>query len=350
MFRSVFAADIGSRNTRLALDSGCRTEPTLIALSAAQTLRVKAVGTAALAEPGARIAPVREGTVANTRLLALLLSEFAREHTGRRAMQSIDFCAALPKLLPALKLNAFRRTAQLAGFHSFRVLNSSLLGAIGAGVDVFAEKAAMVVDIGAETVRLAVIASGGLLFESAENFGSTEIDRAIRNHFLADHRVMIGSRMAEIIKQRIDNPTFVIDGRSAESGLPCSVRADCAELRTAADAAIGPVLRLITDAVRTIQPDAAADLLENGITLIGGGARFSGIAEHFSRSLGVPVRTAENAETAVAEGMRRYLFLDRSLAGRLRPDFMDAADLPFREREAGARRTAHAAERFAVYN
>ncbi len=323
MFRTVLGADIGSANTRFALRGECVSEPTVVLPEGGRNLR--AAGREA-AGSGGRLRPVREGAAANVGLLALFLSETAKAASGRRTTGSIDLYLALPRLIPALRFNAYFRAVQRAGFHSFRVLNAALMGALGAGVDVFSEKANMLVDIGAETVRCAVIANGGLVFESAESFGSTLIDKAVQNHFRRQHRVFIGSRMAEIIKQRIESPLFVVDGRSADTGLPVSVRAEREELRTAAEEGLKPVLRLIADSIRSLKPDICSDLSETGVTLIGGGARFAGIGEYFSKELGVPVRTAENAEFAAADGMRRYLFTDAALAGRLRPDFIDAED------------------------
>jgi rod shape-determining protein MreB len=323
MFRTVLGADIGSANTRFALRGECVSAATAVSPEGGKAIR--SFGRDA-PRAGGRVCPVREGAAANVELLALFLSETAKAVSGRRAAGSIDLYLALPRLIPALRFNAYFRAVQRAGFHSLRVLNAALMGALGAGVDVFGEKANMLVDIGAETIRCAVIANGGLVFESAESFGSTAVDRALQTHFRTEHRAFIGSRMAEIIKQRMTSPLFVVDGRSVDTGLPVSVRADGEWLRSAAEAGLKPIIRFAADSVKALRPDTAADLFDTGVTLIGGGARFAGIENLLSSELGLPVHVAENAEFAVADGMRRYLFTDASLAGRLRPDFIDAED------------------------
>ena len=321
MSRPIFAADVGSRNTRYAFSEGAGCEPTLIAAAPSERrrgeLRVTALGRGVrcFAEPCA--APVREGMAADTELLALFLAALAKIKMRRRNLKGTELCCALSGVMPPIRRLAYKKAAEAAGFGGFCEVDASLMGAIGAGLDVFSGSAVMIADIGAQTLRCAVIANGGLLFESMDRFGSDCIDRAIMYYFRREHRALIGARCAEIIKQQLEREEFLIDGRSAEDGLPRSVRCTCAELRECAEAAAKPIVRFIADAFAAVSPEAAADVAENGLVLIGGGARQLGLGSLLERELLLPVRVAENAESAVADGLREAVIGNKKAYERL---------------------------------
>lgn len=216
-------------------------------------------------------------------------------------------------MLPTVKQNALKQAARLAGFRALQVHDPLLMGAIGADADLFSDRAHMIVNIGAETMTCAAFANGGMLWQGFSNEGSAAVDRAIQNWFRDEHRLLIGERMAEIIKQNLNKLSFDIEGRSADDGLPQTVRANGAELRAAAQKGQTALIRFVKDAVKALQPEAAADLLDTGITLIGGGALQFGLAECFSRELPeIPILTSKNAVTAVADGMNAVIFKKES--------------------------------------
>ena len=313
MFKTVFAADIGSKCIKCVARGQVATEETAIALEAGAKLTVAAAGNAALLHRSGVIRPVRDGAAANTRMLAMLLGRLACEKTGKRTTASIELHAAIPHMLPTVKQNALKQAARLAGFRALQVHDPLLMGAIGADADLFSDRAHMIVNIGAETMTCAAFANGGMLWQGFSNEGSAAVDRAIQNWFRDEHRLLIGERMAEIIKQNLNKLSFDIEGRSADDGLPQTVRANGAELRAAAQRGQTALIRFVKDAVKALQPEAAADLLDTGITLIGGGALQFGLAECFSRELPkIPILTAKNAVTAVADGMNAVIFKKES--------------------------------------
>ena len=312
MFKTVFAADIGSKCIKCVARGQVAAEETAIALEAGAKLTVAAAGNAALLHRSGVIRPVRDGAAANTRMLAMLLGRLACEKTGKRTTASIELHAAIPHMLPTVKQNALKQAARLAGFRALQVHDPLLMGAIGADADLFSDRAHMIVNIGAETMTCAAFANGGMLWQGFSNEGSA-VDRAIQNWFRDEHRLLIGERMAEIIKQNLNKLSFDIEGRSADDGLPQTVRANGAELRAAAQKGQTALIRFVKDAVKALQPEAAADLLDTGITLIGGGALQFGLAECFSRELPeIPILTAKNAVTAVADGMNAVIFKKES--------------------------------------
>lgn len=315
MFASVIGADVGSQNTRLALKSGCVCEKTLASygMEAASGGRMRSTLDAAGNFERSSAAPVRNGRCANIRLLSLELSALSQKHLGRRGvLRGAELYYALPKTMPFQRVRAFERAAEEAGFRSVRILERMLMGALGAGEDIEAGRAGMIVDIGAQTVCCAAFGFGGIIYECCESFGSERCDRAIRNYFASAHGVHIGSRTAELIKMNLGRLGFTVDGRSVEDGLPRAVRANAEDIRACALTAAGSIVSLAADMLRHIPVEVCADILDSGVTLIGGGAKMEGLGELFEAELGVPARVAENAETAAADGMRMYLFSDKA--------------------------------------
>lgn len=311
MFKALLAADIGSMNMRFATKNGVLKEACCLSVEQGDGIHVSAIGDEAASKRGSSIAyPVREGAVANMRLLAIILRRIACEMTGKRNPSYVEFHAAVPRVLGAIKQNSLKQAIKLAGFREIEFQDALLMGAIGAGMDVFSDTASMLVNIGADTLSCAAIANGGILWESFNLSGSSMVDRAIQQYFREEHRLLIGERTAEAIKQNLDKHSFCVDGRSCQSGFPQTVTVDGVSVRMAAEASVLVMIRAIVDSIKALQADAAADLIENGITLIGGGAKQFGLAQLFSERLGVPITVAGNADTAVADGMKDYL-IDR---------------------------------------
>lgn len=311
MFKTTVGVDIGSKNTVLALRDGCFSEPSVIAAGTGGRggVFIRAVGASAGFEEYGRVEPVKNGCPANVKLTSLLLADLIKKHLPRSSPRRMELYAALPKVMPPQRVRAFEKAAEAAGFHGFRVLDRMLMGALGAGIDISSSTASMVVDIGAQTVCCAAIGSGGLIYESMENFGSELAERAIQNYFSAVHRVHIGSRSAEVIKRNLDRLGFTVDARSIDDRLPRAVESDARSLRLSALTGMKSAVSFAADTLSHLPPEVCADILEGGVTLIGGGAKMHGLCELFERELGVKTRTVENAGTAAADGMRRYLFL-----------------------------------------
>lgn len=312
MFKVCIGVDLGSKNTRLAFREGIFTEPTLVSMAACER-GARSIGKSAEFAEYGRVAPIKNGCCVNSKLLAAMLAELVKKHGGRRnSPRSTELFIALPKTMPLQRVRAFERSAEAAGFRGVRFLARSLMGMLGTDVEQDSGKVKLIVDIGAQTVCCAAVCSGGILVECCESFGSELADRAIRNYFASAHRVSIGARTAEIMKMNLDRLGFTVDGRSMEDGLPRAVTANANDIRAAALGGCAFIVSFTADMIRLLPPEACADLMDTGVTLIGGGARMSGLAELFEAQLGIAAHTAENAETAVADGMRRHIFLQKA--------------------------------------
>ena len=314
MFRTVLISDIGTENIKLGVRDRISTEKNCIALEHGQDFHIEAYGNeAADSRSGTILHPMREGAVASINTLALLMRHLAQKYTGRRNTSYIELHTAIPRVTPNIKRRSFAQALKLAGFREFEIYDSLLMGAIGAGLDICSQTAGMVVDIGSETTGAAIFCNGGILFESTAVFGSKAADRSIQNYFLEKHSLLIGAKTAETIKTNLDKDVFVVDGRSGVTGFPERVSVSSEELRKAAICGLYNVFSCIEDTVKSVQPEAAADLLDNGITLIGGGAGQYGLAQEMEKRFGLPVRTALNAETAVTEGMKECIFNNKKM-------------------------------------
>lgn len=318
MFRTGLVADIGTMNIKLGVRDGVYIEKNCVAVERGEEFRIAACGSAAEDyRSGTLIRPMREGAAADTNLLALLLKRLARKYTGRKNVSYIEFHAALPRVTQDVKRRSLRQSLRLAGFKEFELHDSLMMGAVGAGLDIRSRAASMLVDIGSETTGAAILCNGGILFESVAITGGRAAERSLQNFFLQKYGLLIGSKTAETIKMNLGKDVFIVDGRSGATGFPESVSAPAEELREAAGGGLYSVFACAADAVKSVQPEAAADLLDNGIILVGGGARQFGLAERMEKMLGLPVRAAENAETAVIDGMRECIFQNRKIYGEI---------------------------------
>lgn len=321
MIRTEIALDIGSRRTKLAVknrnmlpllgknadDTVIYTEESCVASSRSETDDGEIlVGNAALDSRLECVYPIHEGCAANSRLLALLIRRLASEKSGRRKPNQEMLHIAVSRALGTMKLRNLERAMQNSGFRYYRFHDAALIAAMGAGIDISRDSACMIVNIGAETLSVAVTANGGLLWESMIPGGSRRVNRAITTLIQRERGVLIGDRMAELIKLNIGSPSFIVDGRDVRSGLPRTVTIERDELSNIISAAVGETVDAVKDALKAIQPDAAADIVDSGILLVGGGARLCGLRENVERIIGVGISIAPNAETAVIDGLKQY--------------------------------------------
>lgn len=312
MFESVIAADLGSQTARLATRTKLTEDETRLALDPGNTSRILAVGGAARRLIGtAEAYPVRGG-VAEITLAAILLRRLALNMTGRRSLLGVSILLAQAEPASELERAALKEAAREAGFKRIRLFDSLFMGALGAGLETDAERASMLVDVGRERLGAAVFANGGVVARSVTRAGSVTVDRALMRHFAREEGMLIGSQEAEAVKRGFGSNVLRIPGRDPSSGLPVKREIRPSRLREAAAPALAAMARAITETIESAPPEAAADLLDSGVTLIGGGAKQYGLPEFLSSALGVPVRLAPNPGQAVILGLQSVLRSGRS--------------------------------------
>ncbi|MBR3381941.1 MAG: rod shape-determining protein [Clostridia bacterium] len=304
LFDMTVCADLGSAATKLSAHGKVSVSETRAALDPENCRRVLAVGDGSRKLLGATPAyPVR-GCVSDIPLAALLLRRLALDLLGRRSLFGAELLLAVPGAATGVERAAALEVGCEAGFKRTRLIDGLLAGALGAGLDVFSRRAQMIVNIGRETLSTAVFANGGVISQSVSRTGSTTVDRRLMDHFASERRLLITSRTAEAIKRSLDRPAVSVSCRDVSTGMHTVRRIVSHELREAAGPALALMCGRIAAAIEAAPPDAAADLCDSGVTLIGGGALQYGLAESFERRLGIPVRTAEGAQTSVVMGMK----------------------------------------------
>ncbi|HNE20162.1 MAG TPA: rod shape-determining protein, partial [Turneriella sp.] len=169
----------------------------------------------------------------------------------------------------------------------------------------------------------AVISLGGMVIADSIRIGGDEFDEAIIKHLRLHHNLIIGERTAEEIKLAIGNAmpekkteTFELKGRDAGTGLPRTVVIDSAEVRKALKEPIDAIVEATKIALEKTPPELAADIVERGIVMTGGGCLLKGLDKHISKETGVPVIRAENPLNCVVEGTGKYLEELKYLKGR----------------------------------
>lgn len=322
MLKTEIALDIGSRKTKIAVCGknalfmfGRRTNSEVYVeescVAAGRGLHNEQgkilAGNAAMGMSTECVYPVHDGCPANSRLLAVLLRRIIAEHTGKHSTSGIELHIAVSRALGALKLRNLERTVLLAGIKGFHFHDSALMAAKGVGMNVSNEHASMLVNIGAETISAAVVANGGLLWESLVSGGGRRVNKGIINLLRRKYELIIGERMAEQIKLSFGSSDYIIDGRDIHTGMPRTVGIKYPEFASVVNDAVKEAVEVITDAVKALQPDAAADIADSGILLIGGGSKLCGLCNGIAKHTGLEVVTAENAETAVIKGLQEHI-------------------------------------------
>ena len=307
MFENTIAADVGSANTRLATAARSLTEETRAALDPEDRRCVLAVGSASRRLLNAQAAyPVR-GDVADITLTAIVLRRLALSLTKRKTLAGMSICLAVKPDGDPIKRQALSEAAREAGFRRVRFARALLLGAEGAGVDVNANRASLVVDRGREKTCVLVCANGGAVAERTFGIGSHAVDKRIMAWFAEEHGALISSRTAEELKKRLASPVLRVSVRSSQTGVPVFREVSSAALTEAAAPVIRRMAAEIVFLIESLPPECAADLMDSGAVLIGGGAKQAGLAESLEKLLGISVHPAPNADSAVITGLQSFM-------------------------------------------
>jgi len=315
------AIDLGAANTRIYLpEQGVViNEPSVIAFDSGSN-KVAAAGQEAkkLArrqQREIRVAyPIKDGVIADCEAAGQMLSQFISRALPHRSLPSLSLLICAPADITPLEQKAYVDAARRAGARKVTLVEEPYAAAIGAGLNLRAARACMIVDLGAATTDVAVISGGSLLHASTRRVGGSEVDRAILRYLQLERTLEVGEETAEEIKIELggvdpqpDKPPMAVRGRNLRTRLPEEITITSEEIHPL----IRPALRVITQHVRValeeIPTGAAVDLLDSGITLSGGLAQLPGLAEHLNRELGLSVRVASDPMLAAALGAGQLL-------------------------------------------
>jgi rod shape-determining protein MreB len=226
----------------------------------------------------------------------------------------------VPSCITEVERRAVEESAFKAGAREVKVIEESLAAAIGANIPIFEPAGHMVVDIGGGTSEISVISLGGMVKTNAIRLGGDEFDEAIIKHVRTVHNLIIGERTAEELKTTIGNASpdkkiekMEVKGTDAITGLPRRLEIDSVEVREALQEPINAIIEEIKRTLGQTPPELAADIVERGIVMTGGGSLLKGLDTLVANETGVPAFKAEDPLNCVALGAGRYFEFERGL-------------------------------------
>lgn len=315
-FTKDMGIDLGTANTLVYIkgkDIVIR-EPSVVAIQT-NTKQVLAVGEEAKKmigrTPGNIIAirPLRDGVIADFDITQSMLKYFIRRATQRRSLFQPRVVVCVPSGVTEVEKRAVEEAAIHAGARDAYLIEEPMAAAIGAGLPVQEATGSLIVDVGGGTTEVAVISLGGIVTSKSIRIGGDELDESIVNYIKKQYSLMIGERTAEDVKITIGSANINnketkmnIRGRDLISGLPKTIEITSKEIYEAMKEPIYNILEAIKSTLEKTPPELAADVMEQGIMLTGGGALLNGIDLLIKKETGMPVHIAENPLDCVAIG------------------------------------------------
>ena len=314
------AVDLGTANTLVYVRGRgiVLSEPSVVAIDA-RTAEVHAVGIEAKRmlgrTPGTiqAIRPLKDGVIADFDVTEQMLRHFIQKvHQNRWAHPRVVVC--VPSGVTGVEKRAVEEACLSAGARQAYLIEEPMAAAIGAGLPVGEPSGNMVVDIGGGTTEVAVISLGGIVVSQSIRIGGDEIDESITNYVKREYKLMIGSQTAEEVKLEIGSGFALaeevqaeIRGRDLVSGLPKTVVLTSEEVRMAIEEPVQAIIDAVKETLDRTPPELAADIMDRGIMLAGGGALLQGIDDRLRDETQMPVHLAESPLTCVAVGSGRSL-------------------------------------------
>jgi rod shape-determining protein MreB len=320
LFSSDIGIDLGTANCLVFIrDRGIvLAEPSVVAITE-NTKEVLAVGSEAKRMLGRTpgniraVRPMKDGVIADFDITEEMLRYFiqkARQWVpARRRFLAPRVLIAVPTGITEVETRAVKDSAQRAGAGEIYLIEEPMAAAIGVGLPVAEPSGSMIVDIGGGTTEVAVISLSGIVEARSVRVGGDEMDAAISQHMKRVYNLMIGERTAENIKIDIgsaypekEDAGLDVKGRDLVSGLPKTVRITASEIRAALQEPVTSIVEAVRSTLERCPPELAADLIDCGIMLAGGGALLRGIDRLITEETGLPVFVADDPLKAVANG------------------------------------------------
>lgn len=313
--------DLGTANTLVFMKGKgiIIREPSVVAVDT-RTDEVKSVGQEAKdvigRTPGSIVAirPLKDGVIADFDITTAMLEQFIQKAMNKTFLARPRVVICIPSGVTAVERRAVKEAAERAGAKRVSIIEEPMAAAIGANLMVADPIGNMVVDIGGGTSEVAVISLGGIVAAKSVRVGGDEFDNSIINYIKKKYNLLIGERTAEDIKIQIGSAfpyenegTMNIKGRNLLNGLPENIEISSEEVREALQDPLASVLEAVRITLEKTPPELAADIIDQGITLTGGGALLRGLDKLISQETGMPVYVAENPLDCVAVGTGRVL-------------------------------------------
>ena len=321
MFTKDIGIDLGTANTLVYMRGKgiIIREPSVVAVDT-RTDQVRCVGTEAKdvigSTPGSMVAvrPLKDGVIADFDITTSMLQEFIKKALAGSLFAKARVIICIPSGVTAVERRAVKEAAENAGAKRVSIIEEPMAAAIGANLPVAEPTGSMIVDIGGGTSEVAVISLGGIVTSRSVRVAGDEFDLSIINYIKKKYNLLIGERTAENIKIGIgsafpgdDDTTMEIKGRNLLNGLPENIIVTSAEIRDALAEPLARIIEAIKVTLEKTPPELSADIIDQGITLAGGGALLRGLDKLINKETGMPVNIAESPLDCVAEGTGKVL-------------------------------------------
>ncbi len=325
MFSSDLAIDLGTANTLVYVKGKgiVLSEPSVVAVRTDNRTknRVLAVGLEAKnmlgRTPGNIVAirPMRDGVIADFEVTEAMLRHFIQKVHNRRTFIRPRIVVAVPSGITQVEKRAVRESAESAGAREVFLIEEPMAAAIGADLPITEPTCNMVVDIGGGTTEVAVISLAGIVYSRSLRVAGDKMDEAIIQYVKRKYNLLIGERTAEIIKTSIADAypdpdrieTMEVKGRDLVSGIPKILTIDSEEIREAISEQIEAIVETVKIALEQTPPELAADIVDRGIVLTGGGALLKNLDKLLREESGLPITVTENPLATVALGSGKTL-------------------------------------------
>ncbi len=324
MFSNDLAIDLGTANTLVYLKGKgvVVSEPSVVAVQKDHhgQKKVLAVGTEAKnmlgRTPGSIVAirPMKDGVIADFDITEEMLRYFIRKIHNRQALVRPRIVICVPSGITQVEKRAVRESAESAGAREVYLIEEPMAAAIGAGLPITEASGNMIVDIGGGTTEVAVISLAGIVYAKSVRVGGDKMDEALVQHIKRKYNLLIGERTAEQIKIQIGSAfpedelrTMEVKGRDLVSGIPKTLEIDSNEIREALSEPINAILEAVRISLERTPPELAADIVDKGIVLAGGGALLRSMDVLIREETGLPVVIAEDPLSCVVLGSGKVL-------------------------------------------
>lgn len=326
LFSHDLAIDLGTANTLVAISGKgiVIREPSVVARHK-KTKRVLAIGPEAKKMVGKTpqsieaLRPLRHGVISDFDATAAMLAHYIKlvHKRPQNFLPSIPrpkVVIGIPSGVTEVERRAVQEAALDAGARQVFLIEEPMAAAIGAELPVQSTHGSMIVDIGGGTTEIAVIALGGIVVNRSIRIAGDELDSTIISFVRLKHSLLLGEQTAEAVKIGIgsafmgdDTKQTVVRGRDLETGLPKSIKLNSGEIREALASVVNEIISAILEVIEETPPEFIGDIMEQGITLAGGGSQLNGIDKLIASEVKMPVWISDDPQTAVVRGALKLL-------------------------------------------
>lgn len=323
-FSKDLAIDLGTANTLVfTREKGIViNEPSVVAISRNSRGQVTILDVGREAKemlgrtPGniSAIRPMRDGVIADYDVTQTMLKHFIHKASENRKLLKPRIVVSIPYGVTEVEKRAVKESAHSAGAREVFLIEEPMAAAIGAGLPITEASGNMIVDIGGGTTEVAVISLGGIVYSKSVRVAGDKFNEVIINYIKRKYSLLIGERTAEHIKIAIGNAapfeelrTYIVKGRDLIVGAPKTIEVNSEEIREALADSVSLIIDTIKTALERTPPELAADIVDNGIILAGGGALLANLDVLIREKTGLPVSLAEDPLTCVVRGAGRVL-------------------------------------------